>query len=196
MKKLFLVAAFVLSSVASFAQQAAGTFTLQPKVGLNVASMTELDGSDPRIGLAVGAEGQYQLSDLVGVSFGLLYSQQGATGEFNFMGINADQTMKLDYINVPILANVYLYKGLAVKLGIQPAFKVNSSVKTTVNGNSKSVDLDGVKGFDFSIPVGLSYEFSNVVFDARYNFGCTKTFEKADSRHSVFQFTVGYKFAL
>lgn len=118
MKKLFLMAAFVLSSVASFAQQAAGTFTLQPKVGLNVASMTELDGSDPRIGLAVGAEGQYQFSDLVGVSFGLLYSQQGATGEFNFMGINADQTMKLDYINVPILANVYLFKGLAVKLGI------------------------------------------------------------------------------
>ena len=68
------MAAFVLSSVASFAQQAAGTFTLQPKVGLNVASMTELDGSDPRIGLAVGAEGQYQFSDLVGVSFGLLYS--------------------------------------------------------------------------------------------------------------------------
>ena len=83
MKKLFLVAAFVLSSVASFAQQAAGTFTLQPKVGLNVASMTELDGSDPRIGLAVGAEGQYQFSDLVGVSFGLLYSQQGATGALN-----------------------------------------------------------------------------------------------------------------
>lgn len=73
---------------------------------------------------------------------------------------------------------------------------MNSSVKTTVNGHSESVDLDGVKGFDFSIPVGLSYEFSNVVFDARYNFGCTKTFEKADSRHSVFQFTVGYKFAL
>lgn len=194
MKKLFLVAAFVLSSVASFAQQAAGTFTLQPKVGLNVASMTELDGSDPRIGLAVGAEGQYQFSDLVGVSFGLLYSQQGATGEFSLGSLKEDHTLKLDYINVPILANVYLYKGLAVKLGIQPGFKVNSSIKSSKLDHP--VDLDGVKGFDFSIPVGLSYEFSNVVFDARYNFGCTKTFEKFDCRHSVFQFTVGYKFAL
>lgn len=194
MKKLFLVAAFVLSSVASFAQQAAGTFTLQPKVGLNVASMTERDGSDPRIGLAVGAEGQYQFSDLVGVSFGLLYSQQGATGELNLAGFKGDNTLKLDYINVPILANVYLYKGLAVKLGVQPGFKVNSSIKSSKL--DESVDLNNVKGFDFSIPVGLSYEFSNVVFDARYNFGCTKTFEKADSRHSVFQFTVGYKFAL
>lgn len=196
MKKLFLMAAFVLSSVASFAQQAAGTFTLQPKVGLNVASMTELDGSDPRIGLAVGAEGQYQFSDLVGVSFGLLYSQQGATGEFSLMGFKGDKTLKLDYINVPILANVYLYKGLAVKLGIQPAFKVNSSLKTSAYGKSGSVDLDDVKGFDFSIPVGLSYEISNVVLDARYNFGCTKIADNVDCRNSVFQFTLGYKFAL
>ena len=197
MKKLFLVAAFVLSSVASFAQQAAGTFTLQPKVGLNVASMTELDGSDPRIGLAVGAEGQYQFSDLVGVSFGLLYSQQGATGEFNFMGINADQTMKLDYINVPILANVYLTKGLAVKVGVQPGFNVGNSV--TVDGNTTSSskkDYDGIKSVALSIPVGLSYEISNVVLDARYNWGVTKAFDGLDSKNSVFQVTIGYKFQL
>ena len=197
MKKLFLVAAFVLSSVASFAQQAAGTFTLQPKVGLNVASMTELDGSDPRIGLAVGAEGQYQFSDLVGVSFGLLYSQQGATGEFNFMGINADQTMKLDYINVPILANVYLTKGLAVKVGVQPGFNVGNSV--TVDGNTMSSskkDYDGIKSVALSIPVGLSYEISNVVLDARYNWGVTKAFDGLDSKNSVFQVTIGYKFQL
>lgn len=113
------MAAFVLSSVASFAQQAAGTFTLQPKVGLNVASMTELDGSDPRIGLAVGAEGQYQFSDLVGVSFGLLYSQQGATGEFNFMGINADQTMKLT-------TSTYLSSPTYISTRVSPLSSVSS----------------------------------------------------------------------
>ena len=34
MKKLFVMAAMVLSSVGAFAQQAAGTTTIQPKVGL------------------------------------------------------------------------------------------------------------------------------------------------------------------
>ena len=39
MKKLFVMAAMVLSSVGAFAQQAAGTTTIQPKVGLNVSTM-------------------------------------------------------------------------------------------------------------------------------------------------------------
>lgn len=38
MKKLFVMAAMVLSSVGAFAQQAAGTTTIQPKVGLNVST--------------------------------------------------------------------------------------------------------------------------------------------------------------
>ena len=56
---------------------------------------------------------------------------------------------------------------------------------------------DGLKKFDFSIPVGLSYEFANFVFDARYNFGVTDVFDWSDApKNSVFQFTFGYKFVL
>ena len=57
-------------------------------------------------------------------------------------------------------------------------------------------DMDDAKTVDLSIPVGLSYEYSNFVFDARYNFGVTKVADDADSKNSVFQFTLGYKFAL
>ena len=38
------MAAMVLSSVGAFAQQAAGTTTLQPKVGLNVATIGDNAG--------------------------------------------------------------------------------------------------------------------------------------------------------
>lgn len=44
MKKLFVMAAMVLSSVGAFAQYNAGDVTIQPKVGLNVSSLTEDDG--------------------------------------------------------------------------------------------------------------------------------------------------------
>lgn len=54
MKKILLMAVVMLASVASYAQQAVGTFTLQPKIGMNVASLTKSDGADPRIGLAAG----------------------------------------------------------------------------------------------------------------------------------------------
>ena len=192
MKKILLTAVVMLASVASYAQQAVGTFTLQPKIGMNVASLTKCDGCDPRIGLAAGVEAEYQATDIFSVSAGLIYSMQGNKAKAE----GVTQTTKLDYINIPILANVYVTKGLAVKLGVQPAFNVNDKMK--LSGGSSSVEEGniGAESFDFSIPVGLSYEYNNVVFDARYNFGVTNVGEGGDAKNSVFQFTLGYKFAL
>lgn len=192
MKKILLMAVVMLASVASYAQQAVGTFTLQPKIGMNVASLTKCDGCDPRIGLAAGVEAEYQATDIFSVSAGLIYSMQGNKAKEDGVTL----TTKLDYINIPILANVYVTKGLAVKLGVQPAFNVSDKQK--LSGGKASVEPEdvGAESFDFSIPVGLSYEFNNVVIDARYNFGVTNIADGGDSKNSVFQFTLGYKFAL
>lgn len=192
MKKILLMAVVMLASVASYAQQAVGTFTLQPKIGMNVASLTKCDGCDPRIGLAAGVEAEYQATDIFSVSAGLIYSMQGNKAKEEGVKL----TTKLDYINIPILANVYVTKGLAVKLGVQPAFNVSDKQK--LSGGKASVEAEdvGAESFDFSIPVGLSYEFNNVVIDARYNFGVTNIADGGDSKNSVFQFTLGYKFAL
>lgn len=192
MKKILLMAVVMLASVASYAQQTVGTFTLQPKIGMNVASLTKCDGCDPRIGLAAGVEAEYQATDIFSVSAGLIYSMQGNKAKEDGVTL----TTKLDYINIPILANVYVTKGLAVKLGVQPAFNVSDKQK--LSGGKASVEAEdvGAESFDFSIPVGLSYEFNNVVIDARYNFGVTNIADGGDSKNSVFQFTLGYKFAL
>lgn len=191
MKKLILMAVMALATVTSFAQQAVGTFTIQPKVGLNLANLTSSEG-DIRAGVAAGVEFEYQVSDIFSLSAGALYSMQGCKNTIE----GVDVTTKLDYVNVPILANVYVVKGLAVKLGLQPGFNVTHKMSAKQGSASGSVDIPGVKSVDFSIPVGLSYEYSNFVFDARYNFGVTKVADDADSKNSVFQFTLGYKFAL
>ena len=202
MKKVILSALVLLTTLSANAQQEAGRITVQPKVGLNVASVTKDDDSDSRIGLAAGAEIEYQVTDMVSLSGGLLYSMQGAKGKLG--GI--DGTMKLDYINIPILANVYVAKGFAVKLGLQPGFMVNDKIKVSQNGVSAEVSLDKafkqagidatINKFDLAIPVGVSYEFSNFVVDARYNWGMTKIVKESNSKNSVFQISVGYKFAL
>ncbi len=193
MKKIILTAMVMLASAASFAQHEVGSVTLQPKVGINIANLTDFNDNDPRVGLAAGAELEYQATDIFSISGGLLYSMQGT----KFKDSGTTETVKLDYINIPILANVYVVKGLAVKLGIQPGFNVNSSYKVKNGGTSVSNDVDA-KTFDFSIPVGLSYELPTVplVIDARYNWGLTKAFDGFDSKNSVFQITLGYKFAL
>lgn len=43
MKKLFLMAVIMLSSVSIFAQSRVGTTTIQPKIGLNVSSVGDGD---------------------------------------------------------------------------------------------------------------------------------------------------------
>ena len=193
MKKLFLAVVAMMVSAATFAQNEVGQLTIQPKVGVNIANITDVNDADPRIGLAAGAEFEYGLTDNIGLSAGVLYSMQGV----KTIIVDDDCTSKLDYLNVPILANFYVAKGFAVKLGVQPGFKLSSKAKFKGSGGSKEVEVeDGVKSVDLSIPVGLSYQYQNIVFDARYNWGVTKIVDDVDSKHSVFQITVGYKFSL
>ena len=199
MKKILVVAALMLSSVSTFAQHAVGSFNLQPKVGVSIANLTELKDTDPRVGVVAGVEGEYQASDIISVSAGVLYSMQGSKYEYELHNQKYKSTNKLDYINVPILANVYVTKGLAVKLGVQPGFNVSSSNKQEVNtfaGSGSSTFDVKAKSVDFSFPVGLSYEYNNFQLDARYNWGLTKAFENGKAKNSVFQITLGYKFDL
>ncbi|MBR1522027.1 MAG: PorT family protein [Bacteroidaceae bacterium] len=207
MKKILLIVSVMMLSISAWCQQEVGSFTIQPKVGLNIANYTDADGSDPRIGLAAGFEFEYQASTHFGLAFGLLYSAQGSkASETNYV-TKTKVVAQTDYVNLPIMANIYIVKGLAFKLGLQPAFNVKDKYKASVSdqwsnasintkGNLSDFDID-VKSFDFSIPIGLSYEFcSGFVVDARYNLGVTKMAKDSDSRNSVWQFTVGYKFKL
>lgn len=186
-----------IATTASFAQWSVGSITVQPKIGINGANITDADNSDSRIGLVLGGEFEYRVSPIFSLSAGALYSMQGCKGTAEDEdGNTGDVSLKLDYINVPILANVYVVKGLAIKLGIQPGFNVRHKATATVSGVNVTTNLPGVKSVDFSIPIGVSYEFNRFVIDGRYNLGVTKLIDGADSKHSVFQFTFGYKFSL
>jgi hypothetical protein len=202
MKKIFLFAATLLLTASAFAQQEKGTFTLQFKAGLNIADCINGGQSDPRIGLVVGAEGEYRLSKLCSLSLGALYSQQGDKGEGTINGYHATSTERLDYISFPLMINLYFYKGFALKAGLQPAVNINAAVVIKSGGDTaertfKELGID-VNTFDLSLPLGLSYDIGRFVIDARYNIGLTDIIDNNDvhPRHSVFQFTLGYKFKL
>lgn len=200
MKKFLFVLMTALAACYAKAQNEVGGCSITPKVGLNVAQMTNADGADARLGLVAGAELDYQLTDMFSLTAGMLYSQQGCTLDEDM----ADATVKLDYINIPILANFYVVDGFALKIGLQPGFLVNDKIKVSGNGMSVEVGVEDVfdgsslKNVDFSIPVGASYEFSNVKLDVRYNFGLTPVIKEfgESSRNSVFLMTVGYKFSM
>ena len=207
MKKFTTLCLSLLLATTSFAQAESGTFSLQPKVGLNLSNILASDQNlDMKAGLVTGLELNYQINRLISLSFGGLYSQQGGKQSIN----GTDVTLKLDYFNIPLLINFYVTKGLAFKTGLQPGFLVNDKACVKRNGTSLEMSVEQfihlvpqysnveLRKFDVAIPIGVSYEFSNVMLDARYCPGLVKILSDAPSsdRHIVFQFTAGYKFAL
>lgn len=191
MKKVVLLAVAMIATLTVSAQRSVGGLTLKPMVGMTLATITG-GNMDMKVGLAAGAEVEYVLAPQFALTGGLIYSMQGAKGSSN----SVDVTYNLDYLNIPVLANYYIIPGLAIKAGLQPGFKLRGKVKEEANGQKHEADVNGGKSVDFSIPFGLSYEFSDFVIDARYQLGLTNIFDGGSSKNSVFLFSVGYKFDL
>ncbi|WP_294744406.1 porin family protein [uncultured Prevotella sp.] len=195
MKKLLLLAIVLLSSAGIMAQEREGTLTVQPRVGMNLSSMT--DYNKMKFGYAFGMEMEYQITDIFSLSAALMYSDQGAKDDET----GTDEILDIDFVNVPIMLNCYVVPGLAVKAGVQPAFRT----KTTVKYDGMKMDVDWLlkqygtdtemNKFMLSVPVGLSYEYNHFVLDARYNIGVTDLFKgEGIMRNNVIQLTLGYKF--
>lgn len=195
MKKLLILSVMMLTTMTVSAQMHAGQWGVMPKAGFNLAKITDLDDASMKVGLVAGADLIYQVNEPLAVSVGLLYSMQGAKDKYKVMNQSVDVKYNTEYINIPIVAHFYVIRGLAIKAGIQPGLNVKHKYKSNVDGVSTEADIDKYKSFDFSIPLGVSYEISNFVIDARYNLGVTKLWDVtgSSSKNSVFQFTLGYK---
>lgn len=234
MKKLFVIAAMMVAAVSANAQFEPGTLSIQPKLGGTISWLSntpkmpiedlnsrtvELD-KKPIFGALVGAEAEYQLTNIFSVAAGLNFSMQGSgwkdydqkIGDVKFDV--KDSRLNLYYINLPVVANVYLFKGFAVKAGVQVGFlvkaniEVSSSIKDESTKETVTTKIDrsftsDCKKVDVAIPMGVSYQVPTIpiVIDARYNLGLTKVNKESeegykDVKNNVIQLTVGYKFAL
>ena len=206
MKKLFTLVALMAMSLTAFAQHEEGDITIQPKVGITISNIT--DGDKSKVNVAYGVEFERFFADQFSASLGVMFTNQGCKYDiYSATGAgNVSDEMKLDiyYGTLPIMANYYVLPGLALKAGIQPAFRVKAKIKY----KGEKVDFDNyidtmfpgegnkLNTFDLSIPVGFSYEFKGITFDARYNIGLTKLVSNTDESiyNKVFIMTLGYKF--
>lgn len=196
MKKFFNLVAAALISVSASAQSEVGSITIQPNVGLTVASATSDVGGNGKsaVGLTAGVEGMYMFTDKFGAALGVnLTGYNISVKEGSYEGKISSNY----YICVPVMANYYVAPGLALKAGAS----VNFLATSKFDGEDK---LDGEKYRDnfkrgfISIPVGASYETNGFVFDARYNIGVRKIARAKEEKgtYNAFSFTVGYKFSL
>ena len=164
--------------------------------------MSDLDDSNSKPGFTAGVFADYRFNDWFALSADLLYSREGTT-------IKSDgykQTMKSNYLNIPILANFYVLDKLAFKVGVQPGIFLSAKIKDNSSGNDETVSVsDLYKGMDFSFPIGVSYEFFNrLIVEARYTIGAAKVLDSGKfneayniapkSRNNYFTISAGYRF--
>lgn len=223
MKKKLLMAAVVMMTALSINAQGRfepGTFSLQPRVGLTGALITNMPSirmpgigrieHDATGGFFAGVDAAYQVNNWFEVAAGINWAQAGSgwkDTDFNVDGVSMkvrDLKIKTSYINVPVTANIYIIEGFALKTGVQFGYLMSANLKGDIitDGMTETLDescKDDFNKFDLSIPVGLSYEFDNhIVLDARYNIGLTKVNKETDpdykdGRSNSFVLTVGYK---
>ena len=195
MKKLMIIVAMMVATVTANAQQ----MFLKPMVGGTLSTFTgDVEENSMRFGVLGGAEFGYFITEQFAATAGAMVSMQGS----NFKDNNyyKDQSTTLTYFNIPIMANYYIIPGLAVKAGIQPGFLLSLKAKGSEYYNGKwedyeSTEKEGTKTVDLSIPLGLSYEISDFVIDARYNLGISNINDHGSDKikNSVIMLTLGYK---
>ena len=217
----------VTSTLVSMAQNKPGTWSVIPHVGVSISSLLGGSGiyevgdnmivevkPHALLGFVGGTDVMYQASDVVGVSAGLSFVQAGCKFKDD-KGKNSvvyNRNLRMNYVTMPFLIHSYLLPGFSVKAGIEPTLLVSAKShevqqsyevdkegkKSNFHEDEFTIDMkNGMRKFGLSIPVGVSYEYENVVLGALYHVGVFNIYKKGDSsRNSVFEVSVGYKLNL
>ncbi|MEO5788722.1 MAG: porin family protein [Gelidibacter sp.] len=201
MKNLFLATLVTIISATSIYAQSDNTTTqFGVKGGVNLSNITgdDVGDLDSRTSFHLGLFLEIPISERFSFQPEVLYSGQG----FN---LNDKAEYKLDYIQVPLMAKVYLIKGLYAEAGPQFGFKVKEEVDYD-SGAMGTVEVDPddsvIKNFDTNLALGAGYKFDNgFSLSARYNLGLTSIIKDdafligdADVKSAVWQFGVGFSF--
>lgn len=171
-------------------------------------------------GFTAGVDVIYRNNGSSAFSAGLNYTQAGwgykdALFEDPKKGGTAYQNswQRLHYVSIPLMGHLYLNERFAIKTGIQIGYLIGAKLHLEEHPYTISADgrytydekvvtnineTEGLNKIDVLIPMGISYEYNNVVLDVRYAIGLTKT-EKhffTSENNRIITATVGYKFKL
>ena len=159
------------------------------KIGFNTTDFRDFRGEN-RTGFVGGVFATIKFDDNIAIQPEILYNQKGAKLDLG--------EVDLSYIDVPVLLNVYIFKGLHAQIGPKFGFVIGDDLpsEVTVNGVSQeletnSFDLDAVLGVGYKFPLGIRA-------DVRYLYGLNDVLEletnNEGSKISVWQFSIGYSF--
>ena len=203
----------MLACVSGFAQMQPGLFSITPKMGFNVATMSGSGNTNSRMAFVAGVDFEYQINRQFAFGLGAIYSQQGVEDD--------PWTLKTDYLTLPLTAFYYPVRGLGIYVGVEPAILVRKKAEIFYKQYSEVAELPkvgdvtkryideygltyegifdkslGAKRGVVSLPIGINYEFDHCVFGIKYSIGLGNAISGpgVSCTHNVFQISLGYRF--
>ena len=202
MKKIILTAVAVFGFAFANAQEV----KFGVKGGLNIANVSgDVEGNKSRIGYLVGGFAEIKISEKFSIQPELLYSAQGVNFKEEGIGFSYEGKQNNGYLNIPVMAKVYVTPKVSIEVGPQIGFLLNSKSKVegTEDGDvifsGEEDTKDDFESTDFGLNFGLGYDLTEKLsIGGRYNLGLSNILKDAEEgekvKNSVFSFSLGYKF--
>jgi len=164
-----MLIAVVMSSTPAWAQVGGGI-----KVGLNLATVAGFNDPDAstsqRTGLVAGGFVTVGLVPMIALQPEVLFSMQGSKLHVGTSGVSTDATVKLDYIQVPLLLRV----GNSGKAGASLYGVVGPTFGLLVRATENDQDIKSqLKSADVGVVVGAGVTLSRFLVEGRYTYGLT-----------------------
>jgi hypothetical protein len=201
-----ILMALVFVSMMSFSASAQSKMGIGIKAGLNMASVGG-DGTDnykSRMGLYAGALFEVQFSDMFAGQIEAAYSMEGAKEEGTMMGVAYTATVKLDYLEIPILLKVILpVPAVNPYIIVGPALGINlgATVTAEAGGQTHDTDIkDAISGTDFGLAFGAGVAIPmGLIVELRYTLGLSninKDNDTVKNHNNVFAILAGWEFKI
>ena len=212
MKKIVFL---IIIAVCGFSQVRAQNFGV--KAGYNYSTLSGETSSISTIeglsGFYIGGLVELPISNMLSIQPELIFSRQGVDlrqGLKN-LSIRTDTSeIRLDYLNIPIMAKVNLGP-IFLEGGVQFGFLVNKPKVDSYIANvylRNLLDKDSYNSFDFGVGAGLGVKLNQHFFvETRYTYSLTNVFDPNDKhfksslisdgdnfKNSVFSIGLGMKF--
>lgn len=145
---LFAISLILIGAGTANAQMGDQT-SIGPRVGVNFANVSHVDGSKSLTGLVIGLTCTYSISESTGLTVDLLYSGEGYTLDGN--------DHHLDYLQIPVLFDLFFGQlgdkfRPKVYAGLTPGFLLHAKV------NDNDVD-DFYNSFNIAATGGLGFNY-------------------------------------
>jgi len=179
MKNLILILSLIIFTSTTVKAQESVLFGV--KAGVNFTNMNSDSFSDNNTmtGLHLGLLAEIPFSDRFSIQPEVLYATMGTSAKIpTTVGSSQTTDFKLDYIQVPVLAKIYLTDAISVEAGPSFNFLVNEDIG--------GVKTDFGSSFEFGGAIGASYKFRGGLFvDARYFKGFSDAFDSKNYSDSI-----------